>query len=162
MSLTVRNLEVSDQWYRDLFGFERIHEERRPHFDSVVLLDRTSGLLVSLRRHHGAGTARFDETRTGLDHVSFGVADRAELESWEKWLDELGVEHSPIADTPFGAVMVLRDPDHIQLELSWRSSDATASRADGSETPATSSATATSAPAVALAAADPAEAAPAP
>ncbi len=123
VSLSVRNLEVSDQWYRELFGLERIHEERRPHFDSVILLDRTSGLLVSLRRHHGAGTARFDETRTGLDHVSFGVTDRAELESWEERLDELGVEHSPIADTPFGAVMVLRDPDHIQLELSWRSVD---------------------------------------
>jgi len=121
VSLTVRNLEVSDQWYRELFGFERIHDERRAHFDSVILFEPVSGLLLSLRRHHGAGTARFDETRTGLDHVSFGVADRAELESWERRLAEHHVEHSPIADTPFGAVLVFRDPDHIQLELSWRS-----------------------------------------
>ncbi|MHB8221158.1 MAG: VOC family protein [Acidimicrobiales bacterium] len=130
VSLTVRNLGASDQWYRELFGFERIHEERQAHFDSVVLFEPVSGLLLSLRRHHGAGTARFDETRTGLDHVSFGVSDRAELESWEQRLTERHVEHSPIADTPFGAVLVLRDPDHIQLELSWRSREPTVPPAD--------------------------------
>ncbi|MDA8359963.1 MAG: VOC family protein [Actinomycetota bacterium] len=121
VSLSVRNLDVSDLWYREIFGFERIHDERRAHFDSVILFEPSSGLLLSLRRHHGAATARFDETRTGLDHVSFGVADRAELEVWERHLSDHHVEHSPIADTPFGAVLVLRDPDHIQLELSWRS-----------------------------------------
>jgi len=121
VSLTVRNLQHSEEWYHDVLGFERIHGERRAHFDAVALQDPASRMLISLRQHHVAGTARFDETRTGLDHVAFGVADRAELEAWERRLTELHVEHSPIADTPFGAVLVFRDPDHIQLELSWRS-----------------------------------------
>jgi len=121
LSFTVRNLAVSETWYRDLFGLETVFNERHPHFDSVVLSDPESKLVISLRRHYGAGTARFDETRTGLDHVSFGVADRDELVEWEKRLREFNVEHSPIQETDFGAVLVFRDPDHIQLELFSRS-----------------------------------------
>lgn len=117
LSLTVRNLRISETWYRELFGLERITDDRHPRFDTVVLRDPSSQMVISLRKHHGAGTARFDESRTGLDHVSFGVADRAALEGWEKRLKEFDVEHSPITETPFGAVLVFRDPDHIQLEF---------------------------------------------
>jgi len=120
VSLSVRNLSLSEEWYSELFGFERVHQENQPHADSVLLREPGSALLLSLRQHHGAGMARFDETRTGLDHLSFGVTDRAELEGWERRLAEHHVEHSPITDTQFGAVLVFRDPDHIQLELSWR------------------------------------------
>lgn len=124
LSLTVRNLRLSETWYRELFGLERVSDDRQARFDAVVLRDPASQMVISLRKHHGAGTARFDESRTGLDHVSFGVADRAALESWEKRLQEFDVEHSPITQTPFGAVLVFRDPDHIQLELSCRDEDA--------------------------------------
>jgi catechol 2,3-dioxygenase-like lactoylglutathione lyase family enzyme len=120
LSLTVRNLNLSEAWYCELFGFVRLHQEHQPHSDAVLLRDPVSLMVLSLRQHHGAGTARFDETRTGLDHVSFDVASRAELEEWQRLLAERHVEHSPIADTPFGAVLVFRDPDHIQLELSCR------------------------------------------
>ena len=120
LSLTVRNLRVSETWYRELFGLERVFDQREPKFDSVVLQDPGSQMVISLRKHHGAGTARFDESRTGLDHVSFGVADRASLVEWEKRLAEFAVEHSAITDTPFGSVLVFRAPDHIQLELFWR------------------------------------------
>lgn len=124
LTLTVRNLKVSEEWYCELFGFERVHQEHRPHSDAVLLRDPGSPMVLSLRQHHGSGTARFDETRTGLDHVSFGVADRAELEEWQRRLAGHHVEHSPITDTPFGAVLVFRDPDHIQLELSCQDGEA--------------------------------------
>ena len=32
--------------------------------------------------------------QTGLDHISFGVAERTDLDAWTAWLDELGIEHS--------------------------------------------------------------------
>jgi catechol 2,3-dioxygenase-like lactoylglutathione lyase family enzyme len=120
LTLTVRNLSVSEEWYSELFGLERVQRDHQPHSDSVLLRDPGSPMLLSLRQHHGSGTARFDETRTGLDHVSFGVADREGLEEWQRRLTEHHVEHSPIAVTAFGAVLVFRDPDHIQLELSCR------------------------------------------
>jgi catechol 2,3-dioxygenase-like lactoylglutathione lyase family enzyme len=120
LGLTVRNLRASEEWYVKVFGLERVHEDRGRTYESVTLQDPECEMVISLRHHHGAGSARFDETRTGLDHVSFGVPDKAALEAWELRLAEMGVDHSPVADTDFGSVLVFRDPDHIQLELFCR------------------------------------------
>jgi len=60
---------------------------------------------------------RFAEARTGLDHFGLAVPTRADLEAWQAHLQQLGVQHSPIADRPYGSVLVFRDPDNIQLEL---------------------------------------------
>lgn len=118
VTLSVRNLHVSEAWYCRLFDLERVDEEHRPHSDAVLLRHPSSSVVLSLRQHHGAGSARFDETRTGLDHVSFGVPGREALEEWEHRLAEHHVDHSPITDTGTGSVLVFRDPDHIRLELS--------------------------------------------
>jgi glyoxylase I family protein len=51
-------------------------------------------------RHHVANPGQsFHESRTGLDHISFGVTDRAALDAWASWLDELAIEHSGVIDT---------------------------------------------------------------
>ena len=55
--------------------------------------------------------------------MSFDVASRVELEEWQRRLADHRVEHSPIVGTQFGAVLVFRDPDHIQLELSYRNGE---------------------------------------
>jgi glyoxylase I family protein len=62
---------------------------------------------------------RFDPFRCGLDHLSFGVAGRAELEAAVRAFEERGVEHSTITDLPpFGiAVLPFKDPDGVALEL---------------------------------------------
>jgi hypothetical protein len=62
---------------------------------------------------------RFDPFRCGLDHLSFGVADRSELEAALQAFEERGVEHSTITDLPpFGiAVLPFKDPDGVALEL---------------------------------------------
>lgn len=120
LGLTVRDLRASESWYCRVFRLERAHADRGPHSESVALRDPATEMVISLRHHFGSGTARFDETRTGLDHVSFGVPDRAALVEWEERLRDLGVEHSPVAETDYGWVLVFRDPDHIQLELFCR------------------------------------------
>lgn len=117
LSLTVRNLRTSEAWWRALFGWETVFSERDPHFDSVILQDPASGMVLSLRQRHAGSTARFDETRIGLDHVSFGVAAKEELDQWAARLTELKVEHTPVTETPYGSVLVFRDPDHIQIEF---------------------------------------------
>jgi catechol-2,3-dioxygenase len=63
-----------------------------------------------------AGDA-FQERRLGLDHVAFGVPDRAALEQWEKRLDELGIAHGDIVDAHYGSAISFRDPDGIALEF---------------------------------------------
>src|SRR5829696_1051502 len=59
----------------------------------------------------------FSEFRAGLDHVAFGVADRAELEKWARRLDKLGIAHGRIKDAGYGSGLSFRDPDGIALEF---------------------------------------------
>ncbi len=82
-----------------------------------ILADEQMRLLIVLHHHDANPGERFSERRTGLDHVGLSVANRAELEAWQRHLQELGVTQSPIADRPYGSVLVFRDPDNIQLEL---------------------------------------------
>ena len=76
--------------------------------------------VVAQARNGREAIQLFDERRTGLDHMSFAVAARADLDAWASWLDSLGVENSGVTDTddpvPY-SVVVFRDPDNIQLEL---------------------------------------------
>ena len=62
---------------------------------------------------------RFDPDRVGLDHLSFGVATRADLEQAVRLFDELGVTHGSITRLPSVGFDILsfEDPDGIQLEL---------------------------------------------
>lgn len=60
---------------------------------------------------------RFDEYCPGLDHVSFGCADREELKTWQARLEELGIPNGGIVDAPYGSGLSFRDPDNIALEF---------------------------------------------
>ena len=62
---------------------------------------------------------RFDENRVGLDHISFSVGNRADLERASRFLSERGVSHGEIKDLTGFQIYVLafRDPDNIQVEL---------------------------------------------
>ncbi len=74
--------------------------------------------LIGLHQHATPAPAgRFSEFRVGLDHVSFGCADRGELEKWTSRLDELGIEHGGIKDAAYGSGVSFRDPDGIALEF---------------------------------------------
>lgn len=61
----------------------------------------------------------FSPNRVGLDHLSFSVANRAELQRAAERFAELGIEHGEIRDLPpFGiTILSFSDPDGIQLEL---------------------------------------------
>ena len=75
-------------------------------------------LLLGLRPVAPSGD-RFDENRVGLDHLSFSVGSRAELEEAVKLFDARGVAHGPITPLEGFGILVLpfRDPDNIQVEL---------------------------------------------
>jgi catechol 2,3-dioxygenase-like lactoylglutathione lyase family enzyme len=63
-----------------------------------------------------SGVSHIDLTVTDLDRSLAFYTDVA-LEEWERHLDERGVSYTPIAEAPYGSVLVFRDPDNIQLEL---------------------------------------------
>ena len=115
-ALTVTDLDASVAWYQRLFDATILWQEDQGDHKFVLVF--SPPLAIGLHTH--AATANgdvFSETRVGLDHISFQVPDRAELEAWAKRLDELDIAHSPITEAPYGTVLVFRDPDNIQLEF---------------------------------------------
>jgi glyoxylase I family protein len=117
IALTVTNLEASIRWYERVFGIGYRMEEAHEGGVGKLLADDQMRLIIVLHHHDANPGERFSERRTGLDHVGLSVASRAELESWQRHLQDLSVGHSPITDRPYGSVLVFRDPDNIQLEL---------------------------------------------
>ena len=117
VALTVRDLSVSIPWYQALFDAEPVlDEDTDPDFHHTVYM--IGNTLIGLHQHaKPAPDEQFSEYRVGLDHVSFGCADRAELERWARRLDELGIEHRGIKDASYGSGVSFRDPDGIALEF---------------------------------------------
>jgi len=119
VAITVTDLERSTRWYAALFGSDPVLDEDETtggfHHTVFAIGD---GQLFGLHTHPSdpAGDA-FNERRTGLDHVAFACADRAELESWRARLDELGIAHGGIVDAHYGSGLSFRDPDNIALEF---------------------------------------------
>jgi glyoxylase I family protein len=129
-SPTVSDVEVSAQWYERVFGMNRV-PVAFPHYGDetggygVLLLDPRSGVAIGLHHHEVNPGQPFHESRTGLDHISFGVAERDHLHAWASWLDSIGIANSGVINTdnplPY-SVVVFRDPDNIQLELFYMES----------------------------------------
>jgi glyoxylase I family protein len=127
LRLTVTDLERSRRFYTGLLGFEVAVESPPPDdpsadevfkilFGGIVMI--RGNLLMGLRPMAPAGD-RFDPDRAGLDHLSFGVASRDDLEDAVRLFDENGVPHGEITTLAgFGIdVLPFEDPDGVQLEL---------------------------------------------
>lgn len=124
-SPTVSDVEASAAWYERVFRFNRVPVPFPHHGDenggyAVLLMDPVSGIAIGLHHHEANPGEPYHESRTGLDHIAFGVSSRGDLDTWAAWLDEIGVAHSGVIDTtnpiPY-SVIVFRDPDNLQLEL---------------------------------------------
>ncbi len=117
VALTVSDLRRSQQFYSELLGFNFVTD-----FDPKALLHNGS-VLLALNPPPDPAQAipadRFSESRIGLDHLSLSVASMADLRAAIHLFDAKGVPHGEIKPLePFGiAVLVFRDPDNIQVEL---------------------------------------------
>ncbi len=119
VAVTVTDLARSTAWYAALFGSDPVldEDEATGGFHHTVFA-LGGGHLVGLHTHAQGQTADgFDAKRTGLDHVAFACADRAELERQAARLDELGIAHGGVVDAPYGSGVSFTDPDGIALEF---------------------------------------------
>ena len=127
LRLTVTDLERSREFYTELLGFVVAVESPPPDdpsaaevfkilFGGVVM---ARGNLIMGLRPMAAADDRFDPDRVGLDHLSFSVPSRDDLEQAVRLLDERGVAHGEITTlASFGIdVLPFEDPDGVQLEL---------------------------------------------
>ena len=118
LHLTVLDVDRSRAFYTDIVGFQFVMD-----LPSGVFLSNGAvglGLGPSPDPSRAPADDQFDEARIGLDHLSFSVTSRDELERARQLLDERGMPHGEITDLgdAFGLyILAFRDPDNIQLEL---------------------------------------------
>jgi catechol 2,3-dioxygenase-like lactoylglutathione lyase family enzyme len=119
VDLSVTDLQASITWYTELLGMVPLFGGRNDDrgYDAQYLMEPGSGVVMGLEQHDANPGSAFDERRVGLDHLSFNVETREQLDGWLARLDELGVSHSGITEEDSWDVLVLRDPDNIQLEF---------------------------------------------
>jgi catechol 2,3-dioxygenase-like lactoylglutathione lyase family enzyme len=118
VAVTVTDLQRSTGWYAALFAAEPVLDEDEltgKFHHTVFALD--GGQLFGLHTHPEAADDKFNEHRTGLDHVAFTCRDRTDLQRWSARLDELGIVHGEIVDAHYGSGLSFRDPDGIALEF---------------------------------------------
>ena len=116
--LTVTDIDASMNWYQQLFNAGRWPGRWPGSFPTGCT--SLTWAASRIRHHHNANQGeKFEESHTGLDHISFQVADKAALEAWMDRLDELNIGHTGIRRRPNGpyATVVFRDPDNNQLEF---------------------------------------------
>ena len=117
ISLTVTDLAKSLEWYQRVLGLSKMTDEDHPGGHAEILMSPDFRLIIGLHVHDANEGELFSETKTGLDHVGFNVPNRAALDAWIAWFDELGVEHGEVEEAPYGNLVAFRDPDNIQLEM---------------------------------------------
>ncbi|RSN10068.1 glyoxalase [Streptomyces sp. WAC 05977] len=122
LALTVTDVDRSVPWYARVLELEEFTRREDPEtgLRKVVLRSPSEGFAVVLVEHQDTERPRFDERRTGLDHVAFKVSSRSELAEWEARLSEYGVFYTPSKGSRTlegSTVIVFRDPDGIQLEI---------------------------------------------
>jgi catechol 2,3-dioxygenase-like lactoylglutathione lyase family enzyme len=123
VELTVADPDRSADWWERVLKFRRITGFRQDTFGGWAMV-HPSGVTVNVLSHDRTDSDVFDERRVGLDHLSFAVESRDELEAWIDHLDACDVGHSGIIEAHFGPTIVFRDPDNIQLELFAQADDA--------------------------------------
>jgi glyoxylase I family protein len=119
LRLTVSDVDRAVRFYTEVLGFTKLMDLNPGAF----LSNGSVGLGIGPHPFpdRAQPNDRFDENRVGLDHLSFAVASRAQLDEAVRVLDRRGVAHSEIRDLgeAFGiCILVFRDPDNVQLELS--------------------------------------------
>jgi glyoxylase I family protein len=121
--LTVTDIARSRSFYDDVFGLP-VAVELPPEADEATkeqlsflfggVIYQLGDSLLGLRP---VADDEFNENRTGLDHVSFAVASRDDLDDAVTTLDRLGVVHQGVKDIGAGWILEFRDPDNVALEL---------------------------------------------
>jgi glyoxylase I family protein len=125
--LTVTDIERSKAFYDRVFGWPTaldasasvnepgVRESAEQLYGGVVY-QTPQGTLFGLRP---VGEARFDSQHTGLDHVSFAVGSRADLDTAAAALADADIPHGEIVELTEAGIAILsfQDPDDINVEL---------------------------------------------
>ncbi|HVD31119.1 MAG TPA: VOC family protein [Methylomirabilota bacterium] len=119
VELSVSDVDASVAWYCRVLGAKDVWRGRNDEggYRACAIREPVTGAVLAFTQHDRIEGGPFTPLRTGLDHLSFAVADDAALNAWSRFLDEIGIAHDPIDDRGSVVSMTLKDPDGIALEF---------------------------------------------
>ncbi|GLE50693.1 VOC family protein [Mycobacterium montefiorense] len=120
ISFSARDAEASARWWAALLDLTEIDRVAGDGWRGVLLMHPSTRTIIEFQQHDANQGEGFDPRRTGLDHMAFKVDTRGELDEWLARFEQLGVDHTPIADREYGAVLTFKDPDGIQFEMFFK------------------------------------------
>jgi glyoxylase I family protein len=119
LTLTVTDLDRTSAWYREVLGSNDYLRYRNDAIGGewhLVTPPDLPGTTVGFVKHDNGDPLPFDEHTVGLDDVAFCAGGRESLDAWRTHLDTKGISY-PQTDLQEMSILVLRDPDNIQVEL---------------------------------------------
>lgn len=116
VSLSVRNLHATAQWYDEVLGLAVLRQVRSDMFERAILGSGHGRSVFGITEHRANSGQPFSETSTGMDHLAFAVGSQDELRAWRDRFDVMGLDYG----SPNKRLLVVRDPDNIQVEFSCR------------------------------------------
>jgi glyoxylase I family protein len=119
VAVTIRDLDASVAWYREVLGFEELFGEEAPDRRACVMRFPNGSYGVGLVEYPMVPFEAFDPRHSGLDHLAFTVGTLDELRTWATKLSTASVIHSGVVEIPSGAILNFKDPDGIALALFW-------------------------------------------
>jgi catechol 2,3-dioxygenase-like lactoylglutathione lyase family enzyme len=113
VALTVRDVQRSIEWYRDVFGLERRHEEAWGDYPVMMFAGDTALALFEARGP--VSDAPDSRAAAIMRHVAFQV-DRVNFVKAQETLRSRGIEFE-FQDHSISHSIYLWDPDGYELEL---------------------------------------------
>ncbi len=118
LSLSVTDLGKSTEWYQQVLGLDVVAEIQGDGFRRNRLQAAGSGVTLTLTQHAEQSGEPFNERRAGMDHVALAVGGVDDVHALKERFTQRGVDHSDVKTSGSGTAMItLRDPDNIQLEV---------------------------------------------
>ncbi len=116
VTIVVKNMKESEDFYRKAFGLELIREWKREGLKSI-LLGGKEGTLLELWEYDEPETGEhYDKHKIGINHIAFQIEN---IEEKIKLLEKLGVK--TIQDIQKGITVenfaLIKDPNGITIEL---------------------------------------------
>lgn len=118
VGLNVSDIERSERFYREVFGFQVMGKSQESGREFVFLADGQKLVLTLWQQ----GEGRFDKRQPGLHHLSFQVATVEEVKEAEGRLRGMSVPMIYDGIVPHGegaqsGGIFFEDPDGIRLEI---------------------------------------------
>jgi catechol 2,3-dioxygenase-like lactoylglutathione lyase family enzyme len=113
VALTVRDVQKSIAWYRDVFGLERRHEAAWGDYPVMMFAGDTA--LALFEAKGAVSDAPDSRSAAIMRHLAFHV-DRVNFVNAQEALRARGIEFV-FQDHSISQSIYLRDPDGYELEL---------------------------------------------